>query len=406
MEQYNRLGEPLLGDPAPRKVGIVRALRGLGDLLVMAPALRALRAVLPRAEISLIGLPSSRPFVQRFSHYLDHFVEFPGFPGIPETPFEASRFKNWLASSPAQWFDLVLQMHGNGLVMNQFVAMLGARRTAGFHLPGFYCPDPERYMPYPGTEPEVWRLLRLMEFLGVPLQGDHLEFPLLPGDWPAAQLPDLAAPQDSYWLADGGGSKGGGQLIPRQYAVLHPGAHDPSRRWPPRHFGQVADALAARGLQVVVTGTAAEADTAAAVAESATTPVLNLAGRTTLGALAVLLSQARVLVSNDTGVSHLAAALRVPSVIVFLTSDPLRWAPQDRRLHRAVRAPSPPPSSKNGADGRDGGFYGEPHSQGCERRCLRDACRCMAPSESVTTPAVEAVLHEALALLGELSYAR
>jgi ADP-heptose:LPS heptosyltransferase len=89
-------------------------------------------------------------------------------------------------------------------------------------------------------------------------------------------------------------------------------------------------------LQVVVTGTRDEAEIAAALAREAVRPVVNLAGRTTLGALAVLLSQARLVVSNDTGVSHLAAALRVPSAVIFIASDPRRWAPQDRRLHRPV----------------------------------------------------------------------
>jgi ADP-heptose:LPS heptosyltransferase len=113
----------------------------------------------------------------------------------------------------------------------------------------------------------------------------------------------------------------------------------------------VADALAQRGLQVLITGTHDEAEDAAAVVSAAQTPIINLVGRTSLGALAVLLSQARLLVSNDTGVSHLASALRVPSVIVFLASDPLRWAPQDRRLHRAVRSVASIVASSNGNNG-------------------------------------------------------
>jgi ADP-heptose:LPS heptosyltransferase len=98
----------------------------------------------------------------------------------------------------------------------------------------------------------------------------------------------------------------------------------------------VADSFAGDGYRVVLTGTPDEAGIAADVAGRMRYGALNLAGRTSLGAMAALLSEASLLVSNDTGVSHLAAALHVPSVIVFIASDPDRWSPLDRRLHRVV----------------------------------------------------------------------
>ena len=306
------------GEPPPRRVAVLRALM-LGDLLCAVPAFRALRAALPAAEVVLVGLPWARVLVDRFPHYLDGFLEFPGFPGLPERTPQVGRVPAFLAQMQAQRFDLAVQLHGSGPFVNPLVALFGARACAGFHLPGDFCPDPDRFYPWPSDGTEVRRLLRLMEFLGCPALGEHLEFPLGPCDAAA-----LAA------------TRGGADLPPGGYACVHPGAGAPERRWPPERFAAVADALAARGLRVVLTGTREEARLTAAAARAMWAPALDLAGRTDLGALGVLLRDARLLVCNDTGVSHLAAALRTPSVVISTGDNPKRWAPADARLHRVL----------------------------------------------------------------------
>jgi ADP-heptose:LPS heptosyltransferase len=154
------------------------------------------------------------------------------------------------------------------------------------------------------------------------LRGEQLEFPIFDSDRDEFEaLPEAR----SLW--------------PGQFIVVHPGATAVERRWPAERFAAVADALAARGFPIVLTGTAAERPLVRAVAEAMRHPAIPLAGRTSLGALGVLLSQARLVLCNDTGVSHLADALRVPSVVVF-GADARRWAPLDRQLHRVVAAPS------------------------------------------------------------------
>jgi ADP-heptose:LPS heptosyltransferase len=312
-------GHNKLGSPAPQRIAILRALQ-LGDLLCAVPAFRALRAALPGAHITLIGLPWARNFADRFGRYFDAFLEFPGYPGLPERPVDVRLLPGFLAAAQRERFDLALQMHGCGTITNALVVALGAARTAGFFQMGEYCPDPARFLPYPPSVPEVWRHLRLLDFLGIPLQGEDLEFPLAEKDF--AALDAIAGTRE---------------LRKGAYACVHPGARAVLRRWPPEDFAAVADALAAWGLRVVLTGSAEERDLTAAVVRTMRAPALDLAGRTSLGALAALLAGARLLVCNDTGVSHLAAALRVPSVVVLHRRSELEgWPPLNRQLHRAV----------------------------------------------------------------------
>ena len=108
------------------------------------------------------------------------------------------------------------------------------------------------------------------------------------------------------------------------------------RRWAPHSFSLVADRLVRAGYRIVITGTEEERPLAQAVMAHMREEATDLVGHTDLGTLAVLLDRSAMLISNDTGVSHVAAALQVPSVIVCIGSDPVRWSPHDTRLHRVL----------------------------------------------------------------------
>ncbi|HEX5067211.1 MAG TPA: glycosyltransferase family 9 protein [Myxococcota bacterium] len=302
------------------KIAVLRALQ-LGDFLCAVPALRALRAAYPDASVTLIGLPWTRAMVRRFDAYLDDFVEFPGFLGMPEggSPRELPKF---FAEMRERAFDLAVQMHGSGRSSNRFVARLQPRSSVGYFEPGAPEPVPERFLAWRAREHEVERCLRLAARVGAPSKGSHLEFPLGDADWREFRALDRMC-----------------DLARRPYAVVHAGSQLASRRWPAGRFAQVADALAADGMQVLLTGVASEAPLAALVKGAMRRPALDLTGRTSLGGLAALVARARLVVCNDTGISHIAAAMRTPSVVVACGSDPARWAPLNRELHRVLAHP-------------------------------------------------------------------
>lgn len=310
-----------------KNIALFRALQ-LGDMLCAIPAARALKTAFPASRITLIGLPWAKSFVERFPKYFSSFIPFPGYPGIPEQTFDPDRFAEFMREAKARKFDLAIQMHGNGSVTNSVIEKLGAMKTAGFYRQGTTPPSGGLFMPFPENIPELKRHLKLAEFLGAPAQGEHLEFPVTAQERRRFEI--LAR---SFLLRPG------------EYVCIHPGARDRNRWWAPRKFADIADMVAGKGYQVVFTGTDAENEIANTIMSLMHYPAFNLTGKTELGVLAALIENARLLVSNDTGVSHIAAAVKTPSVVVFLTSDPERWAPINRRLHRVV-----PPEASDDVD--------------------------------------------------------
>jgi ADP-heptose:LPS heptosyltransferase len=294
------------------KVAIFRALH-FGDLLCSIPAIRALRRHLPQATLSLVGLPWASQLIHRFPTYFDRLEVFPGYPGLPEQPYSPAELITFLARMQSEKFDLVLQMQGNGTLVNPLVELFGAAHTAGFYTEGNYHPRNGLYIPYPSHVHEICRHLLLLQHLGAPHDGVDLEFPINEHDYADARA--LALP------IEGG-----------QYVCIHPGSRSALRQWPPTAFANMADRCAALGYDVVITGTSDELHIAEQVARAMHHTPIIAAGKTTLGTLAVLIKQAKAVLSNCTGTSHLAAALGTPGVIISMDGEPNRWRPLTKSL--------------------------------------------------------------------------
>ncbi|HEY3993948.1 MAG TPA: glycosyltransferase family 9 protein [Ktedonobacteraceae bacterium] len=307
------------------KIAIFRALY-LGDMLLAVPALRAIRQHFPGSEITLIGLPWAATFVARYTDYLDRFVEFMGYPGLQEVEFCPERSQAFIEAQRAYQYDLVIQMHGSGLSSNSFIHELQAGMSVGY-FPGQDAEAGSKLtlgIPYPIQNHEIYRNLGLAKLFGCKQLDPSLEFPLWTEDFREINHVLAAFPQkaNTPWIG------------------MHVGAKHPARRWSPLSFARLADALTQNlHAKIILTGGTDERSTIRKVIRCMASEPINLAGQTSLGGLAALLSQLDLFISNDTGPAHLAYALDIPSITLFGPTDYQRWRPLAQDRHIALRAP-------------------------------------------------------------------
>ncbi|WP_240615665.1 glycosyltransferase family 9 protein [Nakamurella deserti] len=268
-----------------RPVALVLRALGLGDFLAGLPAIRVLRAALPRHEIVLAAPAALAPLVALVPE-IDRL-----FPRGELEPLDG-----W--SGPV---DVAVDLHGNGPASRTLLAAVAPRRVVGFAYPGVDMPGPV----WRGDEHEVDRWCRLIgAAFGVVAPGGV-----------AGTLGRSTAP------------------VPAGVTVVHPGAASGARRWPPARFTAVARALRSEGHRVVVTGGPAERELVAGIAAAAEVmPLLGLS----LGQLAAVVARARLVVCGDTGVAHLASAYRTPSVLLFGPVSPRIWGPPADGPHRVL----------------------------------------------------------------------
>ena len=138
-------------------------------------------------------------------------------------------------------------------------------------------------------------------------------------DRPKLELPDDALVQPLQRL----------ELNHQAYYVMAPGAeYGPAKRWPTRHFAELARQLK---LPVVLLGSAKEAGQCSEIADSANAQrqamCINLAGKTSLDEALAVISAAKAMISNDSGLMHVAAAFGVPQVAIFGSSSPRHTPP-------------------------------------------------------------------------------
>ncbi|MEV1328246.1 glycosyltransferase family 9 protein [Micromonospora costi] len=301
--------------PEVERIAVLRA-NALGDFIFVLPALDALRAAYPEAEIVLLGAPWHAKLWRDRPGPVDRVLVVPPADGIrhPEPDEPAASLDDFLAAARKERFDLALQVHGGGANSNPLISALGARVTAGLRTES--APPLDRWIRYVYYQHEVIRYLEVAALVGAPATT------ILPAL--AVIDADRAEAAEVLGVARG----------PR--VALHPGATDTRRRWPAERFAEVARELVGDGCEVLVTGTPAERELVDRVVEAAGVPLRPQVGTLSLGGLAGCYADCALVISNDTGPLHLAAAVGTSTVGIFWVGNFINTASPLRGRHRPI----------------------------------------------------------------------
>ena len=277
-----------------KRMLVLRAL-GLGDFLTAMPALRALAEAFPRHR-RMLAMPDALAPLARVSGVVHEVIDAAPLAPLPPVAHGA---------------DMAVNMHGRGPESHRVLVQTRPARLIAFHHPDIAA---TAHAPrWRADEHEVHRWCRLLVEHGVPADPDRLDL-VARGGAP------LAAPS----AAPGA-------------TLLHPGAASVARRWPAERWAAIARAEAAAGRRVIITAGADEDALAYSIARAAHLDADAVHAGTEIVRLAALVHAAARVVCGDTGVAHLATALRTPSVVLFGPSSPAHWGPPaDRAWHRAL----------------------------------------------------------------------
>ena len=279
----------------------------LGDIVHAMPTLAALRERFPGSEVTWLVKAQWASLVERIE-------------GVDRLCIVAGGFAGWIGQVPrlrTAGFDLVVDLQG--LFRSGAMAWLtGCRRRVGFAnaregSPLFYSDR----VPVPTAEMHaVDRYLLVAEARGAgrPTVPQFRFHDRLEDRATVERLLDrVGVPATSRWIA------------------MNVSARWPTKRWPAGHFARLADRLQRAGLgPVVLLGGAAEQPDSTAVLKAMETKAVDLTGQTPVGLLPCLLRRAAVLVTNDSGPMHVAAAIGVHVVALFGPTDPVRTGPYGR----------------------------------------------------------------------------
>jgi lipopolysaccharide heptosyltransferase III len=283
-----------------RRVLIVK-LRSIGDTVLSTPSIIALRRFLPDTEIDVLLEDWVAPV-------LDGLPDVSRVISVGKGP--ASRFKT-ARDLRRRKYDVVFNLHG-GTTGTFFTFASGAPHRVGFteyqysflynHLLTSAADFWGKSKPHSAEQQ-----MALLGFVGVPVDSSRRSH---------LQVTAAASSSIDERLA----------LRRSGLAIIHPAAAFSTKRWATENFARTAEFLTEKGFDVVALASMAETSVLEELELESRVPI-RIFNDLSLPEIAALASRARLFVGNDSGIAHIAAAVKTPSVVIFGSSNRDNWRP-------------------------------------------------------------------------------
>jgi heptosyltransferase-2 len=294
---------------------VVRGTNWVGDSIMTIPALRELRRILPSARITL----ATRSWSKGLFEDAD-FVDDIMLTGTRDRSFGTLRreISDWRAGN----FDLAV------MFTNSFQSAFVANRARIKHRigyatekRGFLLTRPVKVPDWHNQSHEVFYYLNIISELESILYGSSQVFDHEPISSLPVGVEKLRTASDVLTAL--------GLPVGKRLVMICPGStNSRAKRWPSDRFAAVADMVVNRlNAAVIFVGAPDELEVTNEVVSLMKNPAFVLTGKTDISELAPILSLADVVVTNDTGPAHIAAALNRPTVVIFGPTDPVTTRP-------------------------------------------------------------------------------
>jgi heptosyltransferase-2 len=298
--------------PETKRV-LVKEVNWLGDLVLSLPALRTLRAAFAGATLSVLIRQELAGFFDGI-HWIDEVIPYTMRAGIPGWADQ----RKIVAMLRAHRFDLAV-IFPNSFRSALWTMLAGVPRRAG------YATDGRRFLLTNHTVPNASAKKGHQRFYWLRMVRDTLGIsPAIPGSvFDRLEVSPQSVVRVKQWLASHRRSRDA-PLI----AISSAAAYGPAKEWPPPYYAKLIDLLnEAAGAECILLGTPSERFKCQEIAAMSRTGALVAAGNTDVGELKALLSLCSGFAGNDSGAMHLAAALGIPAVGIFGSTNPARTGP-------------------------------------------------------------------------------